>query len=144
MFNKETEYALRGLVYIQLCNYKEHKPGIAEIASEISAPPFYTAKILQRLVRIGFIHSIKGKRGGFYFDKDKTDLPLKDIIVATEGDLLLTGCGFGLNECDEDNPCPVHDKFLVIREGIQRLVTEETIQSLAMKIIRQHSSIKRD
>ena len=57
MFNKETEYALRSLVYIQYCNYKDHNPGIAEIAKEIGAPPFYIAKILQRLVKIGFIHS---------------------------------------------------------------------------------------
>ncbi len=47
MFNKETEYALRGLVYIQLQNSEGKRPGIAEIAVQIDAPHFYTAKILQ-------------------------------------------------------------------------------------------------
>ena len=32
MFNKETEYALRGLVYIMLQNMKNRRPGTAEIA----------------------------------------------------------------------------------------------------------------
>ncbi|MBK7175047.1 MAG: Rrf2 family transcriptional regulator [Bacteroidales bacterium] len=66
MFNKETEYALRGLVYIQMQNTDGKRPGIAEISEQIDAPYFYTAKILQRLVRQGFVKSQKGKGGGFY------------------------------------------------------------------------------
>ena len=80
MFNKETEYALRGLVYIQIQNLNCKNPGVAEIAKEIDAPPSFTAKILQRLVRQGFVKSQKGKGGGFYFDKDNPDLPIKDLI----------------------------------------------------------------
>jgi Rrf2 family protein len=136
MFNKETEYAIRGLVYIQLQNFEGKRPGIAEIALQIDAPHFYTAKILQRLVRQGFIESQKGKGGGFYFDNTKPDLPLKDLIIATEGDNLFCGCGFGLKQCDENNPCPLHEKFAGIREALNKLVTEENVQSLAQKTLR--------
>ena len=82
MFNKETEYALRALVYIQLQNNKGRRPGIAEIAREIDAPVFYIAKILQRLVRMGFVISLKGKGGGFFFDKDKPELTVKELIIS--------------------------------------------------------------
>ncbi len=133
MFNKETEYALRGLVYIQLQNHKEKKPGVTEIAKEIEAPQFYTGKILQRLVRNGFVESQKGKGGGFYFDKDKPDIAIKDLIIATEGGKILTDCGFGLKKCDANKPCPLHDQYGPIREAINNLVTNETIQSLAKK-----------
>ena len=133
MFNKETEYALRGLVYIQMQNFQGRRPGIAEIAQEIEAPPFYTAKILQRMVRNGFVSSLKGKGGGFYFDKDAKDLSLKDLIVSVEGSKTLTSCAFGLKYCDGENPCPMHDKYALIRESINHLVSDETIQSLARK-----------
>lgn len=133
MFNKETEYALRGLVYIQLQNRKERKPGVMEIAEKIDAPPSFTAKILQRLVRNGFIGSAKGKGGGFYFEKDKPDLKLKDLIVNIEGEGTLTQCGFGLKNCDSENPCPLHDRYALIRDAINDLVTGETIQSLASR-----------
>ena len=133
MFNKETEYALRGLVYIQLQNLSGRKPGVTEIAKEIDAPPFYTAKILQRMVRNGFVESLKGKGGGFYFEKDKPDLPIKDLIVSTEGDKKISGCGFGLRYCDVNNPCPLHEKYAPIRDTINTLVSTETIQSLAKK-----------
>lgn len=131
MFNKETEYALRGLVYIQQKNQEGENPGVVEIAEEIDAPLYYTAKILQRLVRNGFIGSIKGKGGGFYFENDKPELLLKDIIINIEGGEILTRCGFGLKQCEAENPCALHDKYVPIRESINELVHSESIQSLA-------------
>ena len=53
MFNKETEYALRGLVYIQSQNNYGRRPGIAEIAREIEDTPFYTAKIFAAIGQAG-------------------------------------------------------------------------------------------
>ena len=137
MFNKETEYALRGLVYIKLQNLKNRRPGTVEVAKEIEAPPFFTAKILQRLVRSGFINSIKGKGGGFFFDSAKPDLPLKKLITAIEGESSFSGCGFGLRECNSENPCPLHEKYAAVRESIDKLVSEETVQSLADKVYKR-------
>jgi Rrf2 family protein len=133
MFNKETEYALRSLVYIQHQNYQNFRPGIEQIAKEIEAPQAFTAKILQRLVRIGFVNSIKGKGGVFYFDESKSDLSLKELIMAIEGGKILDGSGFGMKHCNASNPCPLHDQYSPIRDAINKLVSEETIQSLARK-----------
>lgn len=137
MFNKETEYALRGLVYIKLQNLKARRPGTAEVAKEIDAPPFYTAKILQRLVRAGFLKSMKGKGGGFFFEPEQPKIPLKKLIDAIEGDSSFSGCGFGLKHCDENNPCPLHDKYASIRQSINNLVSEETVQGLAEKVFKR-------
>lgn len=136
MFNKETEYAIRGLVYIHLQNTEGKRPGIAEIAEKIDAPHFYTAKILQRLVRQGFIESQKGKGGGFYFDTQKPELPLKQLIIAIEGDTLFNGCAFGLKQCDDHNPCPLHEKYAPIRNALHILVSEESVQRLAQKTMK--------
>ena len=141
MFNKETEYALRGLVYIKLQNLKDRRPGTTEIAKEIEAPQFYTAKILQRLVREGFLKSLKGKGGGFFFDPDKPDLHLSKLISATEGDKSYSGCGFGLKYCDADNPCPMHERYAVIRDLINKLISEETVQSLAEKVYKKELNL---
>jgi hypothetical protein len=35
VFKKKTEYALRGMVYIQIQNLKDRRLGVAEIANEI-------------------------------------------------------------------------------------------------------------
>jgi Rrf2 family protein len=131
VFNKETEYALRGLVYVQIQQAKGLKPGIPEIAKEIDAPLFYTGKIMQRLVKMGFLMSTKGKGGGFFFDRDKDDLPLKSVILAIEGAKAYSGCGFGLKSCNDDQHCSLHEQYAPIRESINNLVSQNTVQSLA-------------
>lgn len=134
MFSKETEYALRSLVYIKVQNKNGKKPGVVEISTEIEAPQFYTAKILQNLVRKGLLMSQKGKGGGFYFDEKSQPLLLKEVIEVTQGDKIFTACGFGLKKCDCENPCPLHLKYSPIREAIKQLVDTESIGSLAEKI----------
>jgi Rrf2 family protein len=141
MFNKETEYALRGLIYIKLQNLKKRRPGTTEIAKEIDAPQFFTAKILQRLVRYGIVESLKGKGGGFYFDESKPDLTLQKLISATEGDSSFTACGIGLKHCDDKNPCPLHEKYAPIRAAINKLVSEESIGSLAAKVYKNEINL---
>ena len=141
MFNKVTEYALRGLVYIQNQNFMGNRPGIDEISREIEAPRFYTAKILQRLVRQGFLSSIKGKGGGFFFDTENPELTLRDLIISTEGHKTISGCGFGLKHCDYENPCPLHDQYAEIRNAIENLVSTETIQSLAKKYFSKNEPV---
>lgn len=131
LFTKETEYALRSLVYIQSQNVSGRTPGVVEISREIESPQFFTAKILHRLVKMGFLESHKGKNGGFYFDPGKPDLPLKEFIVAIEGEKLFSGCGFGLKQCDENNPCPLHHHYAPIRDALNELTGSQTIQSLA-------------
>jgi Rrf2 family protein len=143
MFNKETEYALRSLIYIKLQNLKNRRPGTAEVSKEIEAPPSFIAKILQRLVRSGFLESLKGKGGGFYFDPEKPDLPIKKLISATEGERSFSGCGIGLKNCNENDPCPLHDKYAPIRDSINRLVSGETVQSLAEKVYKREIDIKK-
>lgn len=141
MFNKETEYALRGLVYIKLQNLKRRRPGTMEVAKEIDAPPFFTAKILQRLVRSGFLKSIKGKGGGFFFDENEPDISIIRLLAITEGNSSISSCGFGLKKCDENNPCPLHEKYAPIRESINKLISEETVGSLAEKVYKKEFSL---
>jgi Rrf2 family protein len=142
MFNKETEYALRSMVYIKLQNLKGRRPGTVEIAKEIEAPQFFTAKILQRIVRVGLLKSLKGKSGGFFFDENEPELPLVKLISATEGDKSFSGCGFGMKYCDSENPCPLHEKYAPIRESINKLIEEETVQSLAEKVYQNEIGIR--
>ncbi len=139
MFNKETEYALRGLVYIQVQNLQRRRPGVDEISREIEAPHFFVAKILHRLVKTGFIYSSKGKGGGFFFDEDKPSVSIKEIVNAIEGNKVLSACVFGLKHCNSENPCPLHERYSPVRDQIDNLVTSETIKSLAIK----YTNIKR-
>lgn len=134
MLSKSTKYAIRALVFIQLQNWNNSRPGVIEIAREIEAPAAFTGKILHTLTRHRLLDSMKGRGGGFFFPDNQSNLTLYEIIHVMEGDSLFISCGFGLKNCSESNPCPVHDAYKKIRDAYFELASQETVQSLSQKI----------
>lgn len=134
MLTKSTEYAIRALVYIQLQNWENKRPGVIEIAREIEAPEAFSAKILQTLTKHKLLDSMKGRGGGFFFPGNASNLTLYDVIHVVEGDGTFHKCGFGLKNCNDENPCPLHDKYVAIRNGFFTIVKTDTIDMLATKI----------
>ena len=143
MLSKSTEYAIRALVYVQLCNWEQKRPGVAEIAKEIEAPESYTAKILQTLTKNKLMDSMKGRGGGFFFNNNQSNLTLYEVIHLVEGDACFHKCGFGLKQCNNNNPCPLHEKYLIIRDGFFDIVKTETIKSLSEKILQGDAVLNR-
>lgn len=135
MIAKSTEYAIRALVYIQMKNQEGKRPGKEEIAKEIDAPEAFSAKILQILTRHQLITSAKGRGGGFFFTGDRPSPTLYDVIRLLEGDAFFHKCGFGLKQCHNDNPCPLHDQYKSVREAFFQIVQTESILTLSEKVI---------
>lgn len=134
MLSKSSEYSIRAMVFVQLVNWENRRPGVKEIAREIDAPEAFTAKILHILTTHQLLFSMKGRGGGFYFQDYHSDHTLYDVILVTEGNRLFTKCAFGLKHCSDVNPCPLHEEYAKIRESILKLAGSETISSLAGKI----------
>lgn len=143
MLSKSTEYAIRALVFVQLRNWEQKRPGVGEIAKEIEAPEAYTAKILQTLTKNKLMDSMKGRGGGFFFNDNQSNLTLYDVIHVVEGDGCFHKCGFGLKQCNNDNPCPLHEKYKVVRDGFFEIVKTETIKSLSEKILHGDAVLNR-
>ena len=143
MLAKGTEYAIRALVYVQLQNWKNLRPGVVEIAREIDAPEAYSAKIFQTLTRHKLLESMKGRGGGFFFPKNQSNITIYEVIHVMEGDGCFHKCGFGLKNCNCENPCPLHDEYIVVREGFYNIVKTESIQSLSKKILEGKAVLNR-
>ena len=143
MVGKTSEYAIRALVFVFMQNQAGKRPGFKEIAKKINSPEQFTAKILQKLAREQFVSSAKGRGGGFFFDQPVVPLNLYDVIRVLEGELFFSKCGFGLEHCNCENPCPMHDDYYPVREGFFNMVKNVTIQSLASKIHEQKGVLTR-
>jgi Rrf2 family protein len=122
IFSKTCEYAMRAVFFIAAKTADGGRVGIKEIATGIDSPEHFLAKILQDLSRRGVIQSAKGPNGGFYVDDVILNMPLSSIVEAVDGNSIFTGCGLGLEQCSEDNPCPIHHDFKSIRNQIQALL----------------------
>ncbi|CAM3375003.1 RrF2 family transcriptional regulator [Aequorivita lipolytica] len=130
MFSKACEYGIRAVLFIAKQSQKDLRPNITEIAKAVDSPEPFTAKVCQQLARAGIILSRKGPRGGFYLEKNST-LKLADIVATIDGDQIFTGCGLGLRKCSSAHPCPVHDQFMVVRNGLKDMCENTLVMDLA-------------
>lgn len=132
MFSKACEYAIRATIYIAVQSNLDKRVGIKDIAREIDSPEPFTAKILQQLSKNNIVNSIKGPNGGFEIDKhEMPKIKLSKIVAAIDGETIYKGCGLGFKECSEKQPCPVHDKFKVVRNELRNMLETTTILELS-------------
>lgn len=73
---------------------------VQAIAERTKSSKHHVAKIMQRLVKDGFLISNRGPSGGFALKKDPSEITLLNIFESIEGKI-------EVNECMHDNPiCP--------------------------------------
>ncbi len=131
MFSKSCEYGLRAVIFIAQQSTQNNKVSISTISEEINSPSAFTAKILQQLTRTNIVKSIKGPYGGFMIENEKMDTKLSEIVSILDGDSIYTGCGLGLKQCDASSPCPLHFKFIEIRENLRDMLENTSLKSIA-------------
>ena len=135
MFSKACEYGIKATIFIAISSYEKQRVSLKAIAKEIASPQAFTAKILQNLVRHNIINSVKGAYGGFEIEKQKiATIKLSQIVIAIDGDKIFNSCGLGLDTCDENHPCPVHDKFKIVRDNLKNMLENTNLEELALDI----------
>lgn len=143
MFSKACEYGIRASIFIAKNSHEGRRVSPKEISKEIDSPQAFTAKILQDLVRHNIIKSVQGAYGGFEIDKDLiVTIKLSQIVEAIDGNTIYVGCGLGLKECNEDHPCPMHDKFVSIRNGLRHMLENTNLEELATGIKKGEAFLK--
>jgi len=79
---------------------------VNQIAEATQASRHHVAKVMQRLVKGGYLYSSRGPKGGFYMRKSPQEISLLEIYESTEGKIE-TG------ECMMDYPVCPFDKCLM-------------------------------
>lgn len=70
-----------------------------KIASLLGASEAHLAKVLQQLVKTGYIRSERGPRGGFALLKNANEITLLDIYEAIEGPIKIDRCPMNSKKC---------------------------------------------
>ena len=134
IFSKKCEVGLQAVLF--LSTQKEGKLFNAlEVSKEVKQPKEFVSKMLQILTASGIVGSKKGKNGGFYLGKDPKEIKLIDIVVAIDGLDVFNNCVLGFPGCSVNKPCPVHNKWGVIRDEALKMLSEETLFDLKDKTV---------
>lgn len=118
------------MIYIATQSRAGSRVKLGAIAQESGSPEAFTAKVLGILSKAGLLESLKGPAGGFGI-KQAADISVKAIVRAIDGDSLFAGCALGLEECDDQKPCPMHHKFVAIRDDLNKMLESTSLEDLA-------------
>jgi Rrf2 family iron-sulfur cluster assembly transcriptional regulator len=143
MFSKTCEYGLRAVLFIAQQSEKGTKVNMTTISEEINSPQAFTAKILQQLTKTAIVKSVKGPYGGFTIEPEKMDTKLSEIVTILDGDSIYKGCALGLKQCDVASPCPLHFKFVEIRNNLQEMLETTSIKSVVNDLNLESIILKR-
>ena len=129
--SKKVDYALMATRHLALA--PERKASSArEIAERYDIPVELLAKVLQRLVRYGFLQSHQGTRGGYLLARPPALISVADVIQAIDGPVAVTACSSEADACDQYEKCNIRDPLWRIKDRILAALATCTIQELAL------------
>jgi len=140
IFSKKCELGLQAVLFLST------KPtgtlfNALEVSTEVKQPKEFVSKVLQILTASGIVGSKKGKNGGFFLAKEPKNVRLIEIVEAIDGLDVFNCCVLGFPGCTKEEPCPVHNKWGVLRDEAYRMLSEETLADLEEKTIIKINSL---
>ena len=129
MFSQTSDYALRAVLLI--ARMGGSRPLVAdEIAREIGAPKNYLAKTLNALAKAGIVTSARGPQGGFELAIPANELTLARVIECFDEPRLQPRCMLGSKDCDPNQPCAAHNRWLAIQALRRAPLASTTVADL--------------
>ena len=136
MLTKKGKYGLKALVY--LARLPSQQPALINtVAEENEIPKKFLEGILNDLKKAAFVHSKKGKGGGYFFKVDPQDIRLAHVMRLIEGPIALLPC-VSLNfyekckDCDEKK-CGLNRVMIQVRDNTLLILENKTVSDLTIK-----------
>ncbi|MFU8843512.1 MAG: RrF2 family transcriptional regulator [Bacteroidales bacterium] len=117
-FSEAAFIALHGMVIVAK---SEGLTNVITIAGQLDSSRHHVAKVMQRLVKDGFLHSHRGPNGGFVLKKSPEQITLLDIYESVEGKI-------EIGDCPLDNPICPFDKCIF--NNVTKKLTQEFVNHM--------------
>jgi Rrf2 family transcriptional regulator, iron-sulfur cluster assembly transcription factor len=131
--SKSFGYALRGVLYVALADKDGRKVQLDEIASRLSVPRHFLAKIMKAMVKEEILSSTKGPYGGFSVNAGTLNAKLIHLVKITDGVEQFNTCVLSLRQCKSKNFCPLHFQMMKLRDDMLDEFSKRSIGDLLEK-----------
>ncbi|QEG35188.1 RrF2 family transcriptional regulator [Bythopirellula goksoeyrii] len=126
MLPKTAEYALRATVW--LARTPESAESADHLAEAIQVPRRYLHKVLQDLVKAGFVRSQSGPGGGYKLDCDPSKISILDVVNAVGTIQRIESCPLGLES--HTSLCPLHRELDNAYATVEAAFSRVTVAAL--------------
>jgi Rrf2 family protein len=130
IYSRSAEYAIRAFMHLASVPPGKYAM-VKNVAEQSDIPTHFLAKILQQLARKGFLRSSKGPTGGFALRKPAAEITMLELVESIDGLADYQRCPGGMSECNDDQPCGLHDSWKLLRDRIIEYLERTTIAELA-------------
>jgi len=122
-FSDAASIGIHGLIVIS----KSDKPlNAIQLSEKIGFSKHHIGKVMQRLVKEGFLNSYRGPTGGFEMKKKPEDIKIYDIYRSIEGEVDMGECPHDLHICPTDK---------CIRNDLIKKLSEEFVTYLQSRTL---------
>lgn len=129
IYSATVEYAIRAMAHIATLEQDERILS-RDLADVTTVPRQFLGKILHRLARAELLDSAKGRGGGFKFARPPQEILVADVVAALDGLDASNRCVLGLEECNDHQPCPLHDEWVSFRRHLMERVFSMTVADM--------------
>ena len=127
--SKKADYGLMAMKH--LAEHAHHAACSAkDVADAYSIPPELMAKILQRLVKAGLLHSQHGTYGGYKLAREAGEISAFEVIRAIDGPLFITSCITVRGECDQTERCTIREPLRRVNQSIEDVLKSIKISEM--------------
>ena len=124
----KSRYALSAL--IELSFLQSNGPvSLSDISENQNIELTYLEQIFRKLRIAGIVKSIRGRNGGYLYDKDPTSISVKEIMYAVDEVLDARKCN-GTSTCNNGKKCSTHDLWHELNGIVENYLDKITIDSL--------------
>lgn len=131
MLNMKTRYAIRALQYLAL----RHGQGPVQtqvIAEQARIPRKFLTVILSELSREGLVGTRRGRDGGYWLERNPSEISYSELVRITQGSLALIPCAsrFAHAPCDNCVPegeCHLRLVMMAVRDATALILDRLTL-----------------
>ncbi len=124
-------YAVMAMV--ELARREGDRPvALSELAESQEIPLAYLEQIFARLKKAELVTSTRGPGGGYQLSREASEIPMVEIIVASDEQIEMTRCGGVETGCMKHNSkCLTHDLWAGLSEQIQLYLQAVSLADVA-------------
>jgi len=123
----QTDYALRVLIYLA---YKDSQTPVEEIANAYGISKDHLVKVVQLLVRHGYLVSRSGRNGGMKLARDPAAMNVGTIVSEIEGRNGVLPCVTDLNYCNLEPGCALRSALIKAEDAFYETLNKLTVGDL--------------
>ncbi len=106
----------------------------AFIHEQTGIPYKYLTMLMTKLAKADLLTVARGRNGGFTLSRNLDEIFLGDVLTAI-GENNCTNCAFTESECDEHNPCALHDFYRIPKNALEKMLVNTTLAEIDPALI---------